>query len=180
MMSDILDNMEKTAEQYLNVARFIRKRRPHALLVSYEKVMLNRERFVEQIVAFGRLDCDASRVANAVGFIDPFPEAYLEASRIDRAQGRLVGVEKDGRLFGWARYVYQKTRKAVVDVYLNGKVIASVDASEAAESLGLGVKGACGFSLVLKTISPLKSGDIVRARVQGEVRDLDNSPLRVG
>lgn len=179
MSSNVVDNLRKTAEQYLGAVAFIQKRRPHALLVSYEKAMRDRERFVSQVGDFCGLDVDAQRRDAAAAFMDPVPEDYLEKSRLHRAQGRLVGLDDEGQLRGWARYVYRKDARAVVDVYLNDKVVASVNAVETMAAADAACPGPCGFSFAFGGRRALRPGDVVRARVRGEIRDLDNSPIQV-
>jgi hypothetical protein len=179
MSSDLIGNMQDTAEQYLGATQFINTKRPHAMLLSYEKVMLNPESFVSQVARFCELGEDQGRMAKALEFIDPFPEEYLEKSRIHRAHGRLVDIDNSGLLRGWARYVYQKPRKAVVDIYLNDKIVASVNATQSTKAFAPKIDDSCGFSLMLdKNLKP-KLGDVIRARVQGDVRDLENSPLQI-
>lgn len=177
MSSDVVSSMDAAVRQFANAIEFIKTARPNALLVSYEKAMLYREQFVGQLADFCGLRIGEEKLARAVDFIEAVPEEYLEKSRINRTHGRLMGVDSDGALFGWARFAYQREKMAIVDILVNESIVASVNAIEEIHDPQRKVNGMYGFYLPLLEDGCVKAGDVVRARVQGDIRDLDDSPL---
>lgn len=177
MFQDSLVGMKNALAQYQKVLDFLGEARPEALLVSYDKAVQYRAEFVDEVAAFCALRPEPAQVERAIGFIDPASEEYLEKSRINRTQGVLAGLGADGSLRGWARFAYHEG-KAVVDIWVNDALVASPVADLSGESAGVARKDACAF-LYRFPDGALRPGDIIRARVRGEIRDLDKSPLTV-
>ncbi len=176
MDSDTIQGMENALNQYSKVISFIKKNEPDAMLVSYEKVMMNREEFVRQLDGFCNLDASENSVLNAIGFIDPIPADYLESSRINKAQGRLGGVHNKKIIFGWARYVYKK-EPATVEIFINDSFIGATIANKDRADLRGKFNQACAYSYDVPDDLTIKKSDVVTARVKGEIRELDNSPV---
>ena len=177
MFQDSLVGMQNALAQYQKVVEFLAEAKPEALLVSYDKAMQYRAEFVDEVAAFCALRPEPAQIERAIGFIDPASAEYLEKSRINRTQGALTGLAEDGSLQGWARYAYHEG-KAVVDIWVNDALVASPVADLSGESVGLVRKDACSF-LHRFPAGTLRRGDVIRARVRGEIRDLDKSPLTV-
>jgi len=175
MRSETLSGMARALEQYQRVVEFLRKAQPSALLVSYDKAMAYKHEFIQSLVEFCGIEVSEAQRQAALDFIDPEPAAYLDASRITKAQGRL-DMARDNVVAGWARYLHQ-SKSATVDIYVNDTQVGSVHAREQRRDLVERLGVACGFTFALP--SELSPGDIVRARVHDEVRDLANSPFTV-
>jgi len=176
MRSETLSGMARALEQYQRVVEFLRKAQPSALLVSYDKAMAYKQEFIQSLIDFCGIEASAAQRQAALDFIDPEPAAYLDASRITKAQGRL-DMARDNVVAGWARYLHQ-TKPATVDIYVNDTLVGSMHAREQRRDLIERLGVACGFTFTLS--SALSAGDIVRVRVRDEVRDLANSPFTVG
>ncbi|MCC2632546.1 MAG: hypothetical protein K0S48_432 [Ramlibacter sp.] len=174
MLSDLLPGMEKALQQYAKTIEFLRARRVHAMLVSYEKAMADPGHFVRELARFCRVEPGEQRLDAAQAFIEPNPEHYLDASRITKAQGRLGGVA-NRKIYGWARFLHSKA-PASVDLFVNGDKVASVVANKPRPDLMQRFNQACAFNFDLPEGFAVKSGDVLRARVVNEVRDLENSP----
>lgn len=177
MLTDLIDGLESAHRQYGQMLSFIKACSPPSMLVSYEKAMAYPDYFLEQLVQFTGIKASRSQVEAAMAFIEPAPEKYLDASRITKAQGRLGGIA-GGQVFGWARFIHQKS-PAEVRVYINDKEVASGFADKPREDLHAKFGQDCAYTILLPKECVLKPGDRVRARVTGEVRDLENSPLQV-
>jgi len=176
MFSDTVQGMEKALTQYSKVISFIKEKKPEAMLVSYEKVMMNREEFVRALDKFCGLNASDKAINDSINFIDPAPAEYLEKSRINKAQGRLGGITKERVFYGWARYVYKK-EPAIVNFFVNGNHIGSTAADKEREDLRKRFNEACAYQFSLPSDISVNTNDVITARVKGEIRDLENSPL---
>jgi hypothetical protein len=174
MLSDLLPGMDKPLQQYARTLEFLRNRPVHAMLVSYEKAMADPTHFVRELARFCQLEPGEQRLDAARAFIQPNPEHYLDASRITKAQGRLGGIA-NGKMYGWARMLHSKA-PASVDLFINGEKIATVVANRPRPDLMQRFNQACAFNFELPAGLVIKTGDVLRARVVNEVRDLENSP----
>lgn len=174
MLSDILPGMERSLQQYGKTVAFLRARPVRAMMVSYEKAMADPANFVQELARFCQVEPEAHRLEAARAFIQPNPEHYLDLSRITKAQGRLGGVA-NRKIYGWARWLHSKGA-ASVDLFVNGEKIASVVANKPRPDLMQRFNQPCAFNFELPEGLALKSGDVLRARVVNEVRDLENSP----
>lgn len=175
MLSDVLMGMQRAHQQYGRALDFIGAKKPRAMLVSYEKAIAYPDHFLEQLTGFCGLAPSVEQQKAARSFIDPAPEKYLDVSRITKAQGRLGGVTKHS-IFGWARFVHQRTAPEV-QIFLNDSLIVTASADQAREDLLKKFGQNCGYNVPIPEGITLQAGDVLRARVKGEVRDLDNSPL---
>lgn len=174
MLMDLLPGMERPLEQYARTLAFMRSQPVHAMLVSYEKAMSDPVHFLKELAGFCGIEPTEQRLQAAQEFIQPNPEHYLDASRITKAQGRLGGVANARMIYGWARLLHSKA-PASVDLFVNDRKLASVVANKPRPDLQERFNQACAFNYVFPEGS-VKPGDVLRARVANEIRDLDNSP----
>lgn len=175
MRTETLSGMDRALDQYKRVVAFLRDAQPSAMLVSYEKAMAYRHEFVQALNEFCGIDANKRQLQAALDFINPEPAAYLDASRITKAQGRL-DLARDKVVAGWARYLHHN-KVASVDIYVNDACVGSIQACERRRDLVERLGVPCGFTFALP--AALQAGDVVRARVSDEVRDLANSPFTV-
>lgn len=147
------------------------------MLVSYDKAMSHPENFLNNLIEFVGVSPNPEQLAAARNFIDPEPAGYLDASRITKAEGCLDNVSQQW-ITGWARYVHSAS-PASVNIMVNDKLIGTVVADQARSDLASKLKGDCAFSFQVPDAVTLRSGDIIRARVCDEIRDLTHSGVQV-
>ncbi len=177
MLEEILPSMERALSQYSQVCKFISDKNPYSLLVSYEKAVSNPLSFVSQLTSFYGLSPTEVQIKEAISFIQINPLDYLESSRITKSIGRIGGVN-GGMVFGWARYIYSDN-PASVDFFINDKKIGNLLANSYRSDLNEKYGLSCAYYFELPKSIILKKGDLLRARVVNDVRDLENSPIKV-
>lgn|SRR5690554_28642 len=177
MLSDTLKAMNEAQQQYRKILNFLEGCSAPAMLVSYEKALAYPKEFVEKVVQFSHLDCDAQQQDKALEFMEPAPKKYLDVSRITKSQGRLDGL-REGKLFGWARFVHT-SKTANVELFLNDSSIGQVEASGKRSDLKERFNQDCAFVFNVPDSITFEKGDQLRARVDGDFKDLNNSPFTV-
>lgn len=178
MLSDVVANMRAALGHLESMIGFLEVTSEPILLVSYEKAMADPEHFVEQLRKFVGLSEDVP-IDAAVRFIQPNPEAYLRGSRITNAKGVLDRAE-GRRIAGWAMLVQAPNLVAKIRICINDEreyVLPANIYRKDVQEKGLHPTGRCGFLLELPADQPLVAGDVVSARVEGDIRDLVRSPL---
>ncbi|MCL7939245.1 hypothetical protein M8009_02860 [Halomonas sp. ATCH28] len=174
MKQDIIKGMKNAVSQYEECLRFIEKNNPNSMFVSYEKVINNTENFVHELKKFSGLSPSEQQISDAIAFIRPSPEDYLDKSRITKAQGRVDAVNK-GLVRGWAKYDYNK-KIALVDIYRNDALLGTVKANSPREDLEKTFGQACAFNFELPSGVEIKKGDVIKAKVSDEINFLNNTP----
>lgn len=177
MRMDVLAGLDRALSDYGRLISFLHKTTRPYILVSYDKVLSNPDKFIDALAAFLRLNPGKEQRAQAIEFISPNPQEYIDRSRITKAVGRLDRVERV-RVGGWAKYYHSVGKPATVALFINGKetkrTIANLYRQDLKEK-GIHPSGHCAFCFDL-TDAPIKPNDEVRVRVVGEIRDLNNSP----
>jgi len=177
MLSDLLPGMQCALDQYAKTLEFLRSRPLYAMLVSYEKAMRDPTNFVRELITFLKIQPTKEQIQRAVEFINPNPTDYLDASRITKAEGRLGGIV-GRKVFGWARLVHSK-KSAMVEIYINDVKVGLAEANTPRQDLFEKYGQNCGYEYEVPFDLSLFDGDVIRARVENEVRDLENSRLEV-
>lgn len=177
MLSEVLPGMQNALNQYKNTLKFLDKTNHHAMLVSYDKAVAYPEYLIAALISFYELSPNKNQIAEAVSFIKPNPDGYLDITRITKANGRLGGIQ-GRRIFGWARYLHSK-KTATVEIILNNEVLGTVEANHSREDLDKKFGSPCVYYFDLPEGIEVKSGDEIRVRVTNEVKDLENSPLEI-
>jgi hypothetical protein len=181
MLSDVFQNMERSVQHLGMLVSVLRRQKGPVLLSSYEKALAFPETFVRTVEDFLDLD-DAGRRADAIGQINPASEKYLETSRITHSLGHLDTVNE--RLCsGWAFYPKQPARPAKVQVFVNDRLVHTVDAHRPRPDVkesGSHPTGLCGFRFEWPAGNAPRAGDRVEARVEGDVKSLNGSPKWFG
>jgi len=177
MLSEIIPALDRALDDYKSAIHFMAKMPIFAMISSYDKAVLNPENFISEIIKFCDIDPTPSQIADAKNFITRDPPNYLDQSRITKASGKLESVG-DGRVSGWARMAYTK-KPAQVEIMLNDKILGKVTANEAAVSSDDSETEANRFSFEISGSISLTPNDTVRARVVNDVKDLENSPLKL-
>lgn len=177
MLTEILPCMSNAINQYMNALKFLGKKNHHAMLVSYDKSVSHPEELVDSLISFYELTPSQTQIADAISFIKPNPDAYLDATRITKAHGRLGGIQ-GRRIFGWAKYIHAN-KTAKVEIILNKVVIGTVEANQPREDLEKKFGIPCAYFYDIPENITIKKEDEIRARVTDEVKDLENSPLEI-
>jgi hypothetical protein len=173
--ADLLANMNDVQARYGRLLSFLERNTRRTLLVSYEKAMLDREGFVRSLADFAGLAANG-RLQTAHAHIRQDDPSYLKFSRNWGGLGHLA-VPAHNIIGGWA-YVREQSEPAMVEIAVNGCVLATLRANLPIEELkNRGhPTGLCGFHLSLPKPWQLKDGDIVTARITGDAAELFGSP----
>lgn len=175
MGSGILHSMENALAEYQELLLFLKSNKQPTMLCSSEKIIRYPENFIDMLSDFIGLVPTTEQRAQALEFLDPEPELYLEVSRINRGQGQISSIN-NGIVYGWASWNYKKESVWVV-ASLNDNIITKVNAEDFRQSLEGNVSarnGYCGFEIDLKEYH-CKPGDVLTIKIDGEVRELKNS-----
>lgn len=176
----LFPSMQDALNKYSLAISFIKETQPDSLLISYEKAMLNQNELVNTINTFCGLNADKTMINNAIHFIDPTPSSYLNSSRITKSQGRFGGLSPNGnQMFGWARFQHKPEKTAVVKLFLNDQLIGETTANKSRKDLDSKFGKPCGFNWKVPQDITFNPGDKIRARVVGDIVDLNNSPFVV-
>lgn len=180
MLSDVMDNMRDAALQFEAILNFIAKVKEPTLLVSYEKAMADPKYFACNLSDFVGLGNEQA-IHEAVGFIQPNSETYLESSRITNAKG-VLDEARGNRISGWAMYSQAPHRVANILIKINDDREFVILADRFRKDLldkGIHPTGKCGFLLTLPVESTLRPRDTISLRVAGDIKDLKNSPITI-
>ena len=176
MKTDVVSGLKKAHEDYAKILKFIGNNNPNAFLLSYEKIIGNKEFFVETMIdLIGKEQISPEQKESALAFIEPNPKNYLDASRITKSIGRVGSVEKT-RIIGWGKYLHSN-KPATVELYINDQLIATKVAQDFRQNAfdkKIHPTGNCGYLFSLQD-SPLKNGDKVSVKLTDDVVFLNNS-----
>ena len=181
MLSEIFQNMERSVQHLGMLVNVLRQQSGPVLLCSYEKALAFPETFVGAVEGFLDLSA-AERRAEAIRQINPAPQKYLETSRITHSLGHLDTVN-ERICSGWAFYLKQPARPARVQVFVNDRLVHTVDAHRPRPDVkesGSHPTGLCGFRFEWPKGNAPRVGDRVEARVEGDVKGLNGSPRWFG
>ncbi|OGS95972.1 MAG: hypothetical protein A3H31_03220 [Gallionellales bacterium RIFCSPLOWO2_02_FULL_57_47] len=173
---DLFENMKSALNYYTELGEFLASNKSPAMLISYEKVMLNPEVFVEKLRMF--LGMGHEHQSNTIAFIEPNKPAYLRATD-NRCNGFIDRVGA-GYVAGWA-YSKNQSLPVMVDVEVNGHLVQSVLADQYRSDVQTIVKhpnGKVGFKCALPPKCQLKPGDEIRVLIQtdSERKEINRSP----
>ena len=175
MKMGTIQGLKKAHNDYTKILNFIGKEKINAFLFSYEKIMSNREFFIETLI--GMLDeknIKDEKKLEALSFIEPNPKEYLDASRITKSIGR-IGKIKPNKIIGWGKYL-NSDNPALAELYINDKLIDTKIANEFRQHLADSKKhgtGNFGYTFHLETL--LHDGDKVAVKLSDDVIYLNNS-----
>ena len=172
MKFDVISGLNKAHNDYSKVINFISNNNLNGFLFSYEKVMANKELFVDLLIdIIGKNKVTSEQKASALNFIEPNPKAY----RITRGIGQIGSVEQT-QVIGWGKYAHSH-EPATVELYINDKLVAIKVAQDFRQGVldqKIHPTGNCGYVFDLSK-TPLQDGDKVSVKVEGDVVFLKNS-----
>lgn len=175
MQGDVVSELEKAYDAYGKIVSFVREESPNAFLLSYEKIMQNKEMFVDLLIDLIGVDSVSQEQKIAtLDFIEPNPEEYLRASRITHGVGQIGSVSKD-KVVGWGKYIYSDDT-ALVELYINDVLVDTVEAKDFRQHAlddGKHSTGHCGYVFHLK--EHLKDGDKVSVKLSEDINFLAHS-----
>ena len=176
MKSDVIKGLRNAHENYAKILSFISTESPNAFLLSYEKVMGNKEFFIDTLVdLIDKKKVSPSQRESALNFIEPNSKAYLDASRITKSIGEIGSVEKN-TVVGWGKYLHSN-EPATVELYINNVLVSSKKAKDFRQHTLDSKKhltGYCGFIFDLSQI-PLQNSDVVSVKLKDDVLFLKGS-----
>lgn len=177
VQADVLDNMRQSLEQYGRLLELLARTQRRALLVSYEKAMLDKAAFARALAGFA--GTGEEQIARVRRYIQRDSQAYLATSRNWGGRGRLARATPEV-VSGWASW-RDDVRPVTVQIVVNGRECATLIADQLRPNLQRGGQhptGRCGFDY-RPPAGSLAAGDVVTARIVGDVADLPGSPLTV-
>ncbi len=176
MKSNVIHGLKQAHEDYAKILSFISETNPNAFLFSYEKVMGNKEFFIDTLInLIGKEKVSSQQKDSLYHFIEPNPQAYLDASRITKSIGQIGGIKRNS-VHGWGKYIHSD-KAAIVELYINNKFIISKIANDFRQNVLDAKKhptGHCGYNFNL-TNSSLKDGDKVSVKLEDDVLFLNGS-----
>ncbi len=175
MKLDTVQGLKKAHNDYAKILDFIEEKEINSFLFSYEKVMDNKEFFIDTLIdVLGKENIGDEEKTSALNFIEPNPKAYLNASRITRSIGTIGRIEKN-RVVGWGKYLHSD-KPVEVELYINDKLIETKTAHDFRQHLLDSKKhptGNCGYVFNLE--SQLQDGDKVAVKLSDDVVYLNGS-----
>lgn len=178
MEADILSNMGNVLQEHAKLLDILKSLNAPCLMLSNEKVLQNKSEAVDAIAEFTGKGNTEQR-ESAIEFITPNRTKYLESTRKNRNIGFLDKVSTNA-VAGWAKSAFSADQKVVVELMINDNFVKEGTAHIYRQDLEQGNHGDGhhGFIISLTNIEA-KPGDIIRARVKGDIVDLTNSPLTI-
>ena len=175
-----LKKLRRVITVYDSIVNFVESSGAPTLFISYEKLLQDPRNTLGIIIEELGLNIPPERLEQAIEFVEPSPEHYLEVSRADRVDGVWRNYSRTC-IAGWARYVNKTmTIPPKVTLFQGDQALATVaaDLPFTMDEAGSKVTENCGFSFDLQTLT-ITDWDSVRVRVEGEIRDFDAPPLDV-
>ena len=186
---NILWSMATSLWDYAKILLFIQTVKPYALHVSYEKLLTNRDHFIDALATFCDRTVDPVQLSKVRERIAASPEAYVQWS--DRSR-RMLLLEHQGfkglaeeittkMIVGWA-FRMGTAEPAVVEIHVNGTFVGSAIADQFTERLtnvaGDSRNGSIRFAFPCGSVS-IQSGDRVDIRFEGTTISLVGCPATV-
>ncbi|CDT39247.1 hypothetical protein VCR4J2_500113 [Vibrio coralliirubri] len=171
MNQEVGKGLLSSLDDYRKIIKFITKTNMPSLLVSSDKVLKNKDSFLNALVDFSGLEVTMEKLEEAKSFISDEPKDYLISSRITRSKGEIDTLAlKGGIVRGWSYYCLNY-REAVVEVWVNGQLISTQIANKyhsSCKGSGQHPTGNCGFDVDIKELGA-KPRDIVLIKVKDDV-----------
>jgi hypothetical protein len=175
MNLEIMKGLQGALDDYNKILHFMRDNPVNGFLLSYEKIIGNKEMFIDTIVKLiGVEDISSMQIQKALDYITPNPKAYIDASRVTKGIGQIGSIDKK-QVIGWGKYITSND-PAMVELYINDILEDTIEARDfrphALEN-NIHKTGHCGYIFILK--KELKQGDKVSVKLSKEVHFLNNS-----
>lgn len=121
MNSNVLDTIGQTQERYLKIIKFIQKTKHPCLLVSYEKAIAKKLKFIHSLSEFLTIKIDKNIALKASNCIGLEKAVYLTNTTTAKIIGscHLTGTTIKGKV----KFVFQPNNSVLLLVRINGKVM---------------------------------------------------------
>ncbi len=165
--------LRNSADALAMLARFVTLTTCPALLISYEKALINPPEFVDSLAAFCGFQLDGRHRNELIAEVVPNSPAYAESAR--RNYLGFVERIRDGFLQGWCLDMGQLAPQQV-DLFIGGSRILTDNATQFRQDLldaGLG-NGSYGFLIDLRTHT-LNPSETLEVRIAGRDFTLQGS-----
>lgn len=162
MQWNLKKGLRTALRSYRQMVDFIDGRAPNGLMLSYDRVVQNKETFIDtltELVAPHPVSSEQREAA--LGFINPNPPEYLNASRVTRAVGSVSQLTETS-VAGTAKYKARPRRPVTVEVLVNDDVVGSIDADSPAEE-------DAGFAFRYDFPTRIGAEDVVALRLSEDV-----------
>ena len=176
MLSDLLPSMKNALESYGKSIEFLNENKAYVMMVSYEKALSNSSYFIDQLVKFCEIKPSPDQLQSALEFIAINPEHYIDSTRITKSRGRLDNLIHKRTINGWATLVHS-SKPAVVDIFINDMLIGKAVADQSRDDLLKKFNKDCAFNFTIPEDIHLSDAFSIRARVEFDNEDIDNSPM---
>lgn len=168
---DSFEHLDVSMQLYAELVDLVQTTNNPSMLVSYEKAILNKAKFIAEVTKFCQLSPTREQKTATMAFIDPNSEQYLESSRTDQHFGRIGAVRKT-KVRGWAKYK-KSDEPVTVLLEVNNRTVGAAIADQLRKNL----KGSKehGFEFDLEV--PLVPGDKVAVFIDDKKKqELKDSP----
>lgn len=176
MKTDVVNGLSRAYDDYGKILKFISKKDLNGLLLSYEKVMQNKEDFVDTLIdIIGVTNVSPMQRNKALEFIEPNPTEYLNASRVNRGIGQIGTLTRE-KVQGWGKYI-ESNKPAIAELYINNKLVDSMQADQFRQHLvdkNVHPTGMCGFLFDIST-RDIKKDDVISVKLSKDAVYLKGS-----
>lgn len=118
MKQDLLLGLKKAQKEYATIIDFLSSGDKNYFMFSYEKIMENKEKFVDTIMDIcGKNEISNIQKQNALKFIEPNSKQYLNQTRNSRSIGRIELINNN-IVKGWGKYLIDKA-PVIAELYIN-------------------------------------------------------------
>ena len=168
--NELFSTMGEALSAYNRVIKFNKKYHPRSLHVSYEKLLLQKEAYAEELIKFCNIDNTQMLKEKIISIIEPQPIEYLNWTKnvIENNNLKSYGIEgaidslSNTYITGWI-CMLKSDQLLNVELYINEKHIKKVVCNVYREDLivaGKSSSGKAGFHISLEGI-PIEEGDTV-------------------
>jgi hypothetical protein len=166
--SELFSTMGNALSAYNRVIKFNKKHNPRALHVSYEKLLLHKEAYAEELIKFCNVENTQILKEKIISIIEPQPLEYLNWTKAVKENNNLKSYGIEGaidrishtHISGWI-CLLTSDEPLNVELYINEKKIKKVVCNEYRADLIVAKKsssGKAGFNISLEGIA-IKDGD---------------------
>jgi len=176
MQADISKGLSNALTDYAKIVEFASKTKRPVMLVSAEKALQNKEKFVSALIEMNKDISDKSmNKEKAIEFITPNPESYLDATRTSKSIGA-VDVLTRQTIGGWAKSVHNNIA-VKVEIYVNNDLLVVINADGFRQDLmekGIHPTGKCAFFFDLSKVNLPDDLVKVGVKVKNDIINLKN------
>lgn len=160
---DFRGEVDKVLKHQAELTRRINKLKCPVLYCSYEKALLNLERFIQELLRVTGIECvDKEQYQRVLRSIRPEPEGYVAACVPHRPVRGYIDYIRGNRIGGWAAF-RKDDRFVTVQVFVDGTLAAIEECNSFRQDLknaGVHPEGRCAFEALVDEGVDLKKENI--------------------